>query len=231
MATQIKDQAIIAVAEIEVDAQANVHSLAKRAVNAAVEVFAVKDGQAYVPRDLCPREILSQTLRTIAGVFELKTDAELDLTSQKVLHRIDQAMFDTDTQDFMEQESSDIYAHLTPEEKDRILAQAIVAATSIFGRLAATGKIVTWGLLNREAQLYAESDQRSVSHDTIEDSLVFDHCRQKSQIADMIMDAMDAEESPSSPQATHVDENVDFCLPTTAENMGLPSGFHVMAIN
>lgn len=200
-------------------------------MNAAVEVFAVKDGRAYVPSDLCPRLVLSKTLQTIASVFQLEVEAGLDLSSEETLHRVLQAMFDADTQDFLEHDSSNIFSHLTAEEKDRILAQAIAAATAIFRRLAETQQTVTTGLLNREAQLYAESEQRPLTHDTIEDSPVFDFCHHKNQIAEMILDAMEADESPASPSALTVNESVDFSLNTNAGNMGLPWGFHVMAIN
>ena len=201
------------------------------AVNAAVEVFSIKDGRANIPIDHCPREALIKTLKTIADAFELKVEAGLDLASQEVLHIVLQAMFDTDTQDFLEHESSNSFANLTPEERDRILAQAIASATAVFSRLAKTGETITHGLLNREAQLYAESEQRSITHDAIEGSYVFDHCNSKQQISEMILEAMEAEE-PASPQALAVDESLDFSLNNTnAASMGLPVGFHVMAIN
>ncbi|KAF7543938.1 hypothetical protein G7Z17_g10335 [Cylindrodendrum hubeiense] len=225
----IKDQSIISVAEIDTNTDA-------RPVTTPVDVFAIDEGHASVPNDRCPLEALFSALRKISSTFKLDVDPEVDLNSRETLHRILQAIFDTDTQGFLEQETSEIFAHLSSTEKDRILAEAIAATTIIFQRLADTGRTVTYGLLNREAQLFAESDQRTLMHDSIEESSVFDHCDLKSDITAAITEAMEAEESPSTPHPLAVDDKEDFMFSPNAgherpKNMGLPHGFTIMSIN
>ncbi|KAH7143589.1 hypothetical protein EDB81DRAFT_884197 [Dactylonectria macrodidyma] len=230
----IKDQSTVSV--VEIDTNTNARDTSTNAVDAAVEVFSIDHGHAEVPNDRCPLEALSSALRKISATFNLDVDPEVDLNSRETLHRILQAIFDTDTQGFLEQETSDIFAHLTSTQKDRILAQAIAAATIIFKRLAETGRTVTRGLLNREAQLFAESDQRTLMQDSIEESPVFDHCEGKSDITKAITDAIEAEESPSTPQPLVVDDKLDFNFSPNSsherpKNMGLPWGFTIMSIN
>ncbi|KAK7432235.1 hypothetical protein QQZ08_001180 [Neonectria magnoliae] len=229
----IKDQSVVSVAEIKTIDTAEISS---RAVNAAVDIFALKQGHASIPNDRCPLEVLFSTLQKISSTFNLDVDPELDLNCRKTLHRILQAVFDTDTQGFLEQETSDIFAHLDSPQKARILAQAIAAATIIFQRLAETGRTVTYGILNREAQLFAESDQRALMQDSIEESPVFEQCELKSDISEAIKEAMQAEESPSTPQPFASDDKLDFMFSPNAgherpKNMGLPFGFTIMSIN
>ncbi|KAF7563442.1 hypothetical protein G7046_g688 [Stylonectria norvegica] len=232
----IKAQTIVSVSEINVDTHAETYSTASRAVNAAVEVFAVNEGQAYIPSDLCPREVLCGALRTISSTFNLDISPELDLTSRDTLHRILQAHFDTDTQAFLEQDSSEIFSHLSCAEKSRILAQSIGATTIIFRRLAETGRTINYGLFNRESQLFAESEQRTLMHDAIEESQVFEDCHFKSQVSALILEAIEAEESEATPHPFASDDSLDFTLSPTAvherpKNMGQPWGFTIMTIN
>ncbi|KAH8683550.1 hypothetical protein BGZ61DRAFT_495936 [Ilyonectria robusta] len=230
----IKDQSVISVAEIDTNTDAR--DITTRAVNAAVEVFTIDEGHACVPNDRCPLEALFSALSKISATFNLTVDPEVDLNSRETLHRILQAIFDTDTQGFLEQETSEIFAHLSSTQKDRILAQAIATTTIIFQRLAETGRPITKGLLNREAQLFAESDQRTLMQDSIEESTVFARCDHKSELTKAITDAMEAEESPSTPQPLVADDKEDFMFSPNAgherpKNMGLPFGFTIMSIN
>ncbi|KAI5458661.1 hypothetical protein BGZ63DRAFT_427035 [Mariannaea sp. PMI_226] len=230
----IKDQSIVTVSEIKIDT--DVRDIAARAVSSAVDVFEIIDGHVTIPNDRCPLEVLFSTLQRISTAFELDVDHELDLNSRASLHRIIQANFDTDTQSFLEQETSEIFAHLSLTRKARILAQAIAATTIIFQRLAETGRTITYGLLNREAQLFAESDQRALMQDSIEDSTVFEQCHLKSDITKAIKSAMEAEEAASSPHPFASDDKLDYMFSPNAaherpKNNGLPWGFTIMTIN
>jgi hypothetical protein len=176
-------------------------------------------------------------LKKITTAFGLEVDSELDLNSRETLHRILQANFDTETQDFLEQEkTSDIFAQLSSTQKARILAQAIAETIIIFQRLAETHRTINYGLLNREAQLFAESDQRALMQESIEDSQVFEKCQTKNDIAKAIKEAMEAEESAASPQPFASDDKVDYMFSPNAaherpKNNGLPWGFTIMSIN
>ncbi|KPM41059.1 hypothetical protein AK830_g5476 [Neonectria ditissima] len=230
----IKDQSVVSVSEIK---NVDTAEISSRAVNAAVEIFAINEGHASIPADQCPLEVLFSTLQKISATFKLDVDPELDLNCRKTLHRILQAVFDSDTQGFLEQETtSEVFAHLDAPQKARILAQAIAAATIIFQRLAETGRTITYGLLNREAQLFAESDQRALMQDAIEESPIFEQCKVKGDLSEAIKEAMQAEEAPSTPQPFASDDKVDFTFSSSAgherpKNMGLPFGFTIMSIN
>ncbi|KAF4458851.1 hypothetical protein FALBO_14405 [Fusarium albosuccineum] len=222
----IKDNSAISVVEVDTEARANT------AVNAAIDVFAIEQGHVTVPQEVCPLEALFTTLRKISEVFELNICSEVDLNCRKILHRLLQSIFDTDTQSFLEQETSEIFAHLSSKQKARILAQAIATFTILFQRLAETGETVSYGVLNREAQLFAESDQRSMMQNAIEENPVFENCEKKSDIADAILAAIDAEESP---EPLAVDDKLDFnfspsaALEHSSNTMGQP--FTIMALN
>lgn len=204
------------------------------AVNAAIDIFTIDQGHVTLPDDLCPLDALSSILRNISSVFELDVSADLDLTCRNILHRILQFIFDTNTQSALE-EDSEIFAHLSSKQKARILAQAIAAFTVIFQRLAQTGEKVTYGVLNREAQLFTESDQRALMQSLIEGDAVFENCTRKSDIAEAILSAIDADEDAATPQPVAADDKQDFMFSPSAaqehKNMGVPWGFSIMAIN
>jgi hypothetical protein len=205
------------------------------AVNAAIDVFTIDQGHVTIPNDLCPLDALSSILRNISSVFELDVCPELNLTCRDILHRILQSIFDTNTQLVLEQETSEIFAHLSSKQQARILAQAIAAFTVVFQRLAQTGEKVNYGVLNREAQLFAESDQRALMQGLIEGDNVFEECRKKSDIAEAILAAIDADEDAATPQPVAADDKHDFVFSPSAalehKSMGVPWGFSIMAIN
>ncbi|RSM12313.1 hypothetical protein BHE90_008647 [Fusarium euwallaceae] len=229
----IKDQSAVSV--VEISPEIDIHATSTSAVNAAIEVFTIEEGHVTIPNDLCPLEALFSTLRKVSSVFNLDICSEVDLNCRKILHRLLQSIFDTNTQSFLEQETSEIFAHLSAKQKARILAQAIATFTILFQRLAEAGEKVTYGVLNREAQLFAESEQRTMMQDAIEGNPIFEDCQRKSDIADAILAAIDADESPASPQLVAADDKVDFTFSPGAalehKNMGVPWGFTVMALN
>lgn len=72
--------------------------------------------------------------------------------------------------------------------------------------------------------------------DAIEGNPIFEDCQSKSDIADAILTALDADESPASPQLVAADDKTDFTFSPGAalehsKNMGVPWGFTVMALN
>ncbi|KAF4962462.1 hypothetical protein FSARC_9457 [Fusarium sarcochroum] len=213
----------------------DVDATRRSAVNAAAEIFTIDQGHVTIPNELCPLDALSSILRNISSVFELDVCADLDLNCRNILHRILQSIFDTNTQSVLEEEESEIFGHLDSKQKARILAQAIAAFTIIFQRLAQTGEKVSYGVLNREAQLFTESDQRALMQSTIEGDSVFENCDKKTDIAEAILAAIDADEDPATPQPVAVDDKQDFVFSPGAalehKNMGSPWGFSIMAIN
>ncbi|KAM0544858.1 hypothetical protein ACHAPJ_011603 [Fusarium lateritium] len=228
----IKDNSTVSAVEVN---PFDVDATRKSAVNAAVEIFTIEQGHVTIPNELCPLDALSSILRNISSVFELDVCADLDLNCRDILHRILQSIFDTNTQSVLEQETSEIFGHLSSKQKARILAQAIAAFTIIFQRLAQTGQKVSYGVLNREAQLFAESDQRALMQSNIEGNSVFENCEKKSNIAEAILAAIDADEDPATPQPVAVDDKLDFVFSPGAalehKNMGVPWGFSIMTIN
>lgn len=188
-----------------------------------------------MPQDVSLRTLLDQALQKIATVFNLKT-AELDLSNPTTLDRILQTVFDTDTRAFLSGQASAIQDRLSSTQKDRILAKGIAAIVVIFQRLAKTGRTVTFGLLNREAQLFAESDQHSLVLDKIGRSQMFNHCYHKGQISELITSAMAPQDKADVPDLSALDDMPDLTRTATAacdrpENMGLPWGFTIMALN
>lgn len=199
----------------------------------AVSCFTVELGRASIPSELAPWDILCTTLRKITNAYELET-SELELNTPDTLHHILRATFDTDTQAFLTEDSSMVFDHLKPTQKDRILAQAIAAIAMVFQRLENTGRVVTLGLLNRETQFFAESEQRTRMLNAIEKSHLFEQCYMQSQIADMILGAMKAEDASIS--KSFGDDSLDVMISSATicerpENMGLPWGFTIMALN
>lgn len=213
----------------------DVNAVRKSAVNTAVDIFTIEQGHVTLPSDLCPLDALSRILRSISSVFELDVCADLDLNCRDILHRILQSIFDTNTQLLLEQETSEFFANLSSKQKARILAQAIAAFTVIFQRLALTGEKVNYGVLNREAQLFTESDQRALIQSLIEGDSIFESCTKKSDIAEAILAAIDADEDAATPQPVAADDKHDFMFSPSAalehKNMGVPWGFSIMAIN
>ncbi|RGP65895.1 hypothetical protein FLONG3_9027 [Fusarium longipes] len=213
----------------------NTKTARELAVNTAVDIFTIDQGHVNLPGDLCPLDALSSILGSISSVFELDVCADLDLNCRDILHRILQSIFDTNTQLLLEQETSEFFAHLSSKQKARILAQAIAAFAVIFERLVQTGEKVNYGVLNREAQLFTESDQRPLMQSLIEGDGVFEKCTKKSEIADAILAAIEADEDAATPQPIAADDKQDFMFSPSAalehKNMGVPWGFSIMTIN
>ncbi|KAM0345972.1 hypothetical protein ACHAPU_006026 [Fusarium lateritium] len=216
-----------------VEVTSDVNATRRSAVNTAVNIFIIDQGHVTIPNDLCPLDALSSILRTISSVFELDVCSGLDLTCRNILHRILQSIFDTNTQLLLEQETSEIFANLSSKQRARILAQAIAAFTIIFQRLAQTGEKVNYGVLNREAQLFTESDQRALMEGLIESDHVFEDCHQTSDVAEAILAAIDADEDAATPQPVAADDKQDFMFSPSAalehKSVGMP--FSIMAIN
>ncbi|KAL6914596.1 hypothetical protein ACHAPO_007723 [Fusarium lateritium] len=228
----IKNNSTVSAVEVK---SFDVNAARGSAVNTAVEIFTIDQGHVNLPSNVNPVDALSSILRSISSVFELDVCADLDLNCRNILHRILQSIFDTNTQLLLEQETSEFFANLSSKQKARIVAQAIAAFTTIFQRLAQTGEKVTYGVLNREAQLFTESDQRALMQSLIEGDSVFENCAKKSDIAEAILTAMDADEDAATPQPIAADDKQDFMFSPSAalehKNMGVPWGFSIMTIN
>jgi hypothetical protein len=199
-------------------------------VDAVTIYFTLSQGQASIRTDLAIWTILNQCLQKISAVFHLP-DKDGVLSSSSTVQRLLQAIFDTQIQGFLSQDSSVILSQLDRTTRAQILAQAIAGFVSVFRRLAKAGLGVTSAVFNRETQRFAESEERRALMMAIEGSNLFNNCYTESQISDLIVHAIEERERNRIILNEETEQLVSWATELPDRDMGLPCGFTILPVN
>jgi hypothetical protein len=189
------------------------------------------NGRVSISGDLTLWSIAMSCNSTLINNFRLN-DPDGILESSDALHLMLQHIFDADTRGFFTEECYEILAGLDGLTKARMLVQAMAGMVLIFRRLSGAGTQITSRTFNRELQLFAEAEARTSVMGVIETTPVFGRCYMKSQIVDVVMDAIEGKDG--SVQLSEYDEGGMLSWATAdlpSRNMGLPWGFCIMALN
>lgn len=194
-------------------------------------------------------ELLNQVYGSILDTFALR-DPQKVLFDEESLFRILHATFDTSTRAFVLAESSSVLLpHLDGPCPVIIFTQAIAGIILFLRRVEETvapsdrgapdGTHLSAGVFARELQLMAESDARRRTLDILdrEGSALFGACFMRSQVDRLIWKAIEDRDDGmvELPMAGIGEEllhkGVAWVSDRPCRNMGLPSGFTIIALN
>lgn len=194
--------------------------------------FTLSLGQASVQNSVSLWATLSQCYEEIAKTFNLQ-DPEGVLSTPDSISKVVHATFDHDEHRLIEQHSSTMLNYLDDATKAHMLAQAIAGIVAFFRKLASHHQgPVTAASFDREVQRFAKCKLRSAMIRKVEDSRIFGRCYTKSQIADLIMDAVEGEVDDAEFTTEDEYQNaIGWATELPVRNMGLPWGFSIMALN
>ncbi|TDZ60918.1 hypothetical protein CTRI78_v004620 [Colletotrichum trifolii] len=205
----------------------------RRSVEKTLSHFTLSMGQASVQNNVSMWTTLSQCYDEIAKTFALQ-DPDSILTKPETISAVVHATFDHDVHGLVEENSSSMLHYLDDVTKAHILAQAVAGMVAFFRKLAAHHEHnpVTASSFDRDVQHFAECQLRSAMIRKIEDSRIFGRCYTKSQIADLIMDAVEGKVDDAEFTTEDEYQNaIGWATELPARNMGLPWGFSIMALN
>ncbi|KAK2031641.1 hypothetical protein LX32DRAFT_650592 [Colletotrichum zoysiae] len=216
-------------------------AVCRKSIDSTMSHFTVSMGKASVQNNVSLWTTLSQCYDEVAGTFALQ-DPEGVLSAPESISKVVHATFDHDEHGLVEQDSSAMANHLDDAAKAHMLAQAVAGTVAFFRRLASSpshtrrGGPVTQAGFDREVRRFAECELRSAMIRKIDESRLFGRCYTKSQIADLIMDAVEGGGVSDSDDAEFASEDeyqnaIGWATELPARNMGLPWGFTIMAIN
>ncbi|WYZ43115.1 hypothetical protein EsH8_VI_000814 [Colletotrichum jinshuiense] len=204
----------------------------RKSIDNTMSHFTLSIGKASVQNSVSLWTTLSQCYNEIAKTFNLQ-DPEGILSTQDSISKVVHATFDHDEHGLIEQNSSSMLNYLDDAAKAHMLAQAIAGMVAFFQKLAAHhyGPI-TNASFDREVQRFAECELRSAMIRKIEESRIFGRCYTKSQIADLIMGAVEGKVNDAEFTSEDEYQNaIGWATELPARNMGLPWGFSIMALN
>ncbi len=194
-------------------------------------------GRLSIPAETSLFSLLDQSFTKITGIFNLN-DPYAILKEPSALERILSSIFDTTSRAFVTEKSVRILAGLDDHDKSCLYLQAVAGMVLIFQRLRSASTLLSSGLLSRELQLFAESEQRSAVLDKIGGSSLFSSCYTKTAIVDFVLAAVEEREvahhdslSLNSTGADLLSDSVAWVSDRPCKNMGMPWGFTIMALN
>ncbi|EFQ30421.1 uncharacterized protein GLRG_05565 [Colletotrichum graminicola M1.001] len=205
----------------------------KKSIDSTMSHFTVGMGKASVQNNVSLWTTLSQCYDEVAKTFALQ-DPEGVLSAPDSISKVVHATFDHDEHGLIEQGSSAMANHLDDAAKAHMLAQAVAGTVAFFRRLASSHRRgpVTQAGFDREVRRFAECGLRSAMIRKIDESRLFGRCYTKSQIADLILDAVEGNVSDAEFASEDEYQNaIGWATELPARNMGLPWGFTIMAIN
>jgi hypothetical protein len=132
-----------------------------------------------------------------------------------------------------------IVAGLDDHDKSCLYVQAVAGMALFFRRLSVAGAVLSAASFSRELQLFAESEQRRAMLDKIGSTSLFSSCYTKRSMVDFVSAAIendgDAEHNDGLPVAKAREnlsaDSVAWGGSRPYQNMGLPWGFTIMALN
>ncbi|KAK1974225.1 hypothetical protein LZ30DRAFT_694492 [Colletotrichum cereale] len=207
----------------------------RKSIDGTMSHFTVSMGKASVQNNVSLWTTLSQCYDEVAKAFALD-DPEGVLSTPDSISKVVHATFDHDEHGLIEQDSSAMANHLDDAAKAHMLAQAVAGTVAFFQKLASSSSHrrgpVTQAAFDREVRRFAECELRSAMIRKIEQSRLFGRCYTKSQIADLIMDVVEAKVGDAEFASEDEYQNaIGWATELPARNMGLPWGFSIMALN
>ncbi|KAL2873025.1 hypothetical protein SGCOL_011824 [Colletotrichum sp. CLE4] len=204
----------------------------RQSIDSTMSHFTLSMGKASVQNNVSLWTTLSQCYAEIAKTFNVQ-DAEGILSTPDSISKVVHATFDHDVHGLIEQHSSSMASYLDDATKAHMLAQAIAGMVAFFQKLAAHHQgPVTQASFDREVRRFAECELRSAMIRTIEESRIFGRCYTTSQIADLIMGAVEGKVNDAEFTSEDEYQNaIGWATELPARNMGLPWGFSIMALN
>jgi len=197
-------------------------------------VFSVTLGTASVQITVSVWETLVQTYNKLYKTYNLD-DPQGILSKPDTLQSILGATFDRDELAILTKHSQDLGIlddSLDDVTKAHVLAQAIAGIVTVLEHIASTRKQVDEHLVSDEIQHFAESSHRQRIAETIEGSRVFARCYHKSQIANLILKAVEDKEVAKWDSLADDDQAaIGWASELPSRNMGLPWGFTILALN
>lgn len=147
------------------------------------------------------------------------------------------SIFDTTTRGIILETESQIQERIDGHSKAVLLAQAVAGLIAIVRRLSGNGEI-SQGVVSRELQLYSESEERRRMLEAVEGSHLFGYCLSKREVCELIVAAVEGEDRKAMLPRTTLGEDDIFARcgvekvgGRMCQDMGLPWGFTIMAIN
>ncbi|KAJ2894143.1 hypothetical protein MKZ38_007908 [Zalerion maritima] len=207
----------------------------RKSIEAILPSFSIDFGHASIPEDTNLWSLLESAQTNVSQIFNLADPAGF-FSKQSTLQQIVRAVFPpSELAFFAPEEHTEILSCLEESEKALLLAQAVCAIIVVFARLDDAGKEICPGLLSTELQLFTEGDQLKTLMVKLENCHIWGKCYMKTQLEDAMLDAVEAarRDNIDLPDVNlGVDAQYGIQLSeTNARNMGLPCGFHIMAIN
>ncbi|KAK4235891.1 hypothetical protein C8A03DRAFT_36243 [Achaetomium macrosporum] len=207
-------------------------------IEVCMDFLSLDMGRLSIPAETCLFSLLSQCFTKIKSIFNIN-DPQNVLEEPSALDRILSTIFDTASVAFVTEKSVRIVAGLDDHDKSCLCVQAVAGMVLFFRRVSAAGTVLSAGLFSRELQLFAESEQRRALLDKIESSSLFSSCYTKSSMVDFVLAAVendgDIEHNDGLPLAKAREnlsaDSVAWGGSRPYQNMGLPWGFTIMALN
>lgn len=149
------------------------------------------------------------------------------------------AIFDATTRSIVLETEPELQDRIDGQAKAILLAQAVAGLICTFRRLVRRGEI-SQGVLSGELQLFSESEERRRMLEVVERSHLFGYCLSRGQVGELILTAVESGgEGMGMLPSTTVGEDDVFVRCGGVEkiggrpyqDLGLPWGFTIMAIN
>ncbi|KAK3939208.1 hypothetical protein QBC46DRAFT_388470 [Diplogelasinospora grovesii] len=208
-------------------------SKCQASIEASVALLDISMGRVMVPAETTLWGVLLQCFTKFQSIFTL-SDNDGILSDSSGLKRILGAIFDTDSRAFVTEDSLRILAGLNDKAKTCLFAQAVAGMALLFQRFSLTDRKLSGGLLTRELQLFAESEQRREMLDKIAHSSLLEACYIRGAFVDMLLATIGAEVTDKHPNTAAeylLNDSMACVSDRPCSNMGLPWGFTIMAIN
>ncbi|KAF4862265.1 hypothetical protein CGCSCA1_v014770 [Colletotrichum siamense] len=208
-------------------------TICKKSIDSTMSHFTLSMGQASVQNNVSMWTTLSQCYDEIAKTFALQ-DPDSVITNPASISAVVHATFDHDAHQLVEQGHSSMLHGIDDVTKAHMLAQAIAGMVAFFRKLATHHEHgpVTQATFDRDVRRFAECELRAAMIRKIEESRIFGRCYTKSQIADLIMDAVEGKVNDAEFVSEDEYQNaIGWATELPARNMGLPWGFTIMALN
>ncbi len=196
--------------------------------------FTLESNHPSIQSETTLKAILSRCFSQFSTIFGLEKGQKLlaDPVNQR---RVFDTIFDSDSRAFVTEDCLFMLEHLDDHAKATLLAQAVAGLVMVFERLRATDTELTDRIFSRELQLFSECEERHAMLTAIGSSPILESCYMKSQIADLITQAVKEETHDNLPLMTigeeRLNDGVSWVSYRPCRDMGLFGGFTIMAIN
>ncbi|KAM0270641.1 hypothetical protein ACHAQH_009357 [Verticillium albo-atrum] len=205
----------------------------RQSVESVMPYFTVSMGQAAITSPSIWKTLL-RSFSHINQTYNLQDPQDI-LSSHASLKSILQTTFDREAEAFLDRHSESLDVlddSLNGPAKARLLARAVAAIVAVFDHLSIYRGEITQETFDHHVQQFAKSDQCRRIISKIEESRVFSRCYAKSQLADVICQAVeDGVDTASLGLGEDDQAAIEWASELPSRNMGLPWGFTILALN